>query len=159
MNVTCAVIHGRCPWSAGLQINGWRDVTGNPFSLFCSTWRAVLKMFMRLFRIKASESLEKKLARTIYKEEKWRKGALYNLRMPKLATRNLHNIVPSCVIATRDSLFCKVFSPLFCFEQEKTLKIFSKKLYTTKIKKSLVFYSVYWNTTIQRLGQKILLHS
>ena len=38
----------------------------------------------------------------------------------------------------RDSPFCKmfsVFSPLFCFEQEKTLKNFSKKLYTVEIKK------------------------
>ena len=48
------------------------DVTGNLFSLFCSTWRAVLKMFVRLFQI--SESLEKNVARAIYKEEKWRKG-------------------------------------------------------------------------------------
>ena len=43
-------------------------------------------MFVRLFRIKASESLEKNLARAIYKEEEWRNGekkALYNLRMPK----------------------------------------------------------------------------
>ena len=47
------------------------DVTGNLLSLFCSTWRAVLKMFLRLFRIKASESLEKSLARAVYKEEKW----------------------------------------------------------------------------------------
>ena len=31
-------------------------------------------MFVRLFRIKASESLEEKLARAIYKEEKWRNG-------------------------------------------------------------------------------------
>ena len=43
-------------------------------------------MFVRLFRIKASERLEKNLARAIYKEEKGRNGekkALYNLRMPK----------------------------------------------------------------------------
>ena len=45
------------------------DVPGNLFSLFCSTWRAVLKMFMRLFQTKASESLEKGLAGAIYKEE------------------------------------------------------------------------------------------
>ena len=45
------------------------DVTGNLFSLFCSTWRAVLKMFMSLFRAKESESLEKGLAGAIYKEE------------------------------------------------------------------------------------------
>ena len=50
------------------------DATGNLFSLFCSTWLAVLKMFVRLFRIKASESLEKCLAGAIYKEEKWWNG-------------------------------------------------------------------------------------
>ena len=55
------------------------DVTGNVFSLFCSTWRAILKMFVRLIWIQASESREKKLARaicTIYitKKKKWRKG-------------------------------------------------------------------------------------
>ena len=43
--------------------------------------------------------------------------------------------LPSCVIATRDSLFCKMFSPLFSFEQEKTLKNVSKKLCTSKIRK------------------------
>ena len=42
-------------------------VRGNLFSLFCSTWRAVLKMFVKLFRIEASESLEKSLAGAIYK--------------------------------------------------------------------------------------------
>ena len=49
------------------------DVRGNLLSLFCSTSRAGLKMFVRLFRIRASESLKKGLAGTIYKEEKWRK--------------------------------------------------------------------------------------
>ena len=41
--------------------------------------------------------------------------------------------LPSCVIATRDSLFCKMFSP--CVEQEKTLKNFSRKLYAIKMTK------------------------
>ena len=50
------------------------DVTGNLFSLFCSTWHAVLKMFVRLFRIEVSESFGKSLAGAIYKEEKWRNG-------------------------------------------------------------------------------------
>ena len=50
------------------------DVTGNLFSLFCATSRAVLKMFVTLFRIKASESLAKKLAKPIYKEGKWKNG-------------------------------------------------------------------------------------
>ena len=41
------------------------------------------------------------------------------------------------VVAFGDSLFCKIFSLLFFFEQEKTVKNFSKKLYTSKIKKKL----------------------
>ena len=41
--------------------------------------------------------------------------------------------LPSCVIATRDSLFCKMFSP--CVEQEKTLKNFSRKLHAIKMTK------------------------
>ena len=50
------------------------DITGYMLSLFCSTLRKVFKMFVRLYRIKASESLEKSLAGVIYKEEKWRNG-------------------------------------------------------------------------------------
>ena len=79
------------------------------------TWRAVLKMFLRLFRIKASESLEKSLARAVYKEEKWRnrdKRALDHLRMPKL--QEIFTTVAMVCHATTDSLFCKMFSPVFC---------------------------------------------
>ena len=50
------------------------DVTRNLFSLFCSTWHAVLKMFVSLFWIEASESFGKHLAGAIYKEKKWRNG-------------------------------------------------------------------------------------
>ena len=48
---------------------------------------------------------------------------------------NYKKSLPSCFIASRDSPFSKMFSPLFCFAQEKALKNFSKKLYTIKIKK------------------------
>ena len=41
--------------------------------------------------------------------------------------------LPSCVVATRNSLFCKMFSP--CVEQEKTLKNSSRKLYVIKMTK------------------------
>ena len=41
------------------------DVTEKLVFFVCSTWRTVLKMFVRLFRIKASESLEKSLAGAI----------------------------------------------------------------------------------------------
>ena len=41
-----------------------------------------------------------------------------------------------CIIATGDSLFCKMFSPLFCMEKKikKILKNSLKKRYTRKIK-------------------------
>ena len=60
------------------------DVTGNLFSLFCSTWHAVLKMFVRLFRIEASESFGKSLAGAIYNGETETKKAIDYLTMPKL---------------------------------------------------------------------------
>ena len=109
------------------------DVRGNLFSLFCSTWGAVLKMFVRLFRIKASKSLEKRWAGAIYKKEKWRKGdkkSSWVLKNPQTYKKSSQQL-PSCVITTRDSLFCKVFSPLFCFVQEKKLKteLFEETVY------------------------------
>ena len=57
-----------------------------------------------------------------------------NLRIPKLQ-ENFTTQLSSWIIATRDSLFYKMFSPLFCFEQVKTLKNLSKKLFTSKTKK------------------------
>ena len=64
------------------------DVTRNLLSLFCSTWRAVLKMFVRLLRIKASEILEKSSTGATFKKEKRRltgtKRALDYFRMLKL---------------------------------------------------------------------------
>ena len=54
------------------------DVTGNLFTLFCSTWRVVLKMIhwwlWDYFGLKQVKTSKKKLARAIYKEEKWRNG-------------------------------------------------------------------------------------
>ena len=51
------------------------DVTENLFSLLCSTWCAVLKIFVRLFPIKqVKASLEKSLAGAIHKDEKWKNG-------------------------------------------------------------------------------------
>ena len=64
------------------------DVTRNLFCLFFSTWCAVLKMFVRLFQIKASEILEKKVQQELFTREKNKetgtKRALDYFRMPKL---------------------------------------------------------------------------
>ena len=114
------------------------DVTGNLFNLFCSKWRAVLKILVRLFRIKqvkASKKVKQELFTKRKIEERETKRVLDNLRKLKLQEIFTTVAIASCVIATRDSLFCKMFSPLFWFEQEKTLKNYSKKLYASKIKK------------------------
>ena len=114
------------------------DVTGNLFNLFCSKWRAVLKILVRLFRIKqvkASKKAKQELFTKRKNEERETKRVLDSLRKLKLQEIFTTVVIASCVIATRDSLFCKMFSPLFWFEQEKTLKHYSKKLYASKIKK------------------------
>ena len=77
--------------------------------MFCSTW-LVLKMLVRLFRIKASERLEKSLAGATYKEENGEtetKRSLDYLKMPKL--QEIFTTV-AIVCHCRDSLFCKMFS-------------------------------------------------
>ena len=56
----------KVPWPFNIKVPMHKymdDVTGNLFSLFCSTWRAVLKMFVRL-----RESLEKSLKGAICKD-------------------------------------------------------------------------------------------
>ena len=83
-------------------------------------------MFVKLFLIKQVKASKKSLAGAIYKEGKWR--VLDNLRMPKL--QETFKQLPSCVITPRDSLFCKMFSPLVCCEQEQTFKkLFEETVY------------------------------
>ena len=113
------------------------DVTRSLVCLFCSTWRAVLKMFVRLFRIKASWILRKKFNRSYLQETKMEKRGQKELltTLECLNYKKSSQQLPSCFISMRESPFCKMFSPLFCFEQEKTLRNFSKKLYIINIKK------------------------
>ena len=46
------------------------EVMGNLFSFFCLTRLAVLKVFVRLFRIKVSESLKTKFSRSYLQRRK-----------------------------------------------------------------------------------------
>ena len=107
------------------------DVTEKLFSLFCSTWLAVLKKFVRLFRIRqmrALQNVQQELFKKTKKGEREAKRVLDNLRMPYQQLR-------SCVIATRDLLFCKMFSPLVCFEQEKMLeRTFRRNLLQVRVR-------------------------
>ena len=49
------------------------DVTGNLFNLFCSKWRAVLKILVRLFRIKQVKA-SKKVKQELFTRGKMEKG-------------------------------------------------------------------------------------
>ena len=109
-------------------------VTGNFFSLFCSTWRAFLKIFVILLRIK-SESLEKSVAGAIYKEENGEletKRVLDNLRMPKL--QEIFTTV-AIVCHRWNPLFCKLFLHYSALSNKRRWKTFRKELYTKKIMK------------------------
>ena len=114
------------------------DVTGNLFSLFCSTWHG-FENVCEIISDWGKWKLRKKFSRSYLRRRKMEKG-----RPKKLLTtwqclnyKKSSQQLWSCVFATRDSLFCKMFSLFFFFEQEKTVKNFSKKLYTSKIKKKL----------------------
>ena len=79
--------------------------------------------------------------------KKFRRGCLQRRKIKKwrqkeflttwecLNNKKSSQQLPLCVITKRDSLFFKTFSTFLCFEQVKTLKNFSKKLCTSKIKK------------------------
>ena len=136
MNVTRAVI-GRYPWSIRVQIHGWRHGKLVFFVLF--NMARGFENVCEIISDWGKWKLRKKFSRSYLQRRKMEK------RRPKklLTTWQCLNYkkssqqLPSCVFATRDSLFCKMFSLLFFFEQEKTVKNVSKKLYTSKIKKKL----------------------
>ena len=104
------------------------DVTGNLLSLFCSTWRAVLRMFLRLFRIKANESLEKSLARAFYKEEKWwnrdKKSSwpLTGCLNYKKSSQQL----PWCVMLRQTRCFAKCFRQFSAYSKKRRRKTFRR---------------------------------
>ena len=142
MNATRAVI-GRCPWSIRVQIHGWRHGKLVFFVLF--NMARGFENVCEIISDWGKWKLRKKFSRSYLQRRKMEK------RRPKklLTTWQCLNYkkssqqLPSCVFATRDSLFCKMFSLLFFFEQEKTVKNFSKKLYTSKLKKSKAVWGRY----------------
>ena len=137
--------YARCDWSLPviyqIQIHGWRHGKIVSSSLFCSNGARFWKFLWDYFGLKQVKASNKILAEAIYKEKKMEKQRHLELftTWEGLNYKKFSQQLPSCVIATRDSLFCKMFSPslIFCFEQEKVLKNFSKKLvlHTSKIKK------------------------
>ena len=126
-NVARAVI-GRYPCSIRVQIHGWRHVK----LVLCFAqhgarfWKCLWDYF-RLSKWKPRKKFRMSYLQRGKMEKQRRKEysttweCLYN----KLTGRKLHES-RSCVIASRDLLICKMVLPLFCFEQVKTLKNFSR---------------------------------
>ena len=121
VNTTRAVI-GRCPRSISVQIHGWRH--GKPV-LF-----NMAKIFVRLFRIEASESLTKLSISYLQrgKMEKQRQKEPFTT-WECLTSRNLHNSC-HCVSPLRDSLFCKnVFAIILLWARKDVKNSFDETVY------------------------------
>ena len=122
-----------------LEYRYMNDVTGNLFSLFLFNMARGFENVCEIisdwgkWKLRKNFSGKYLLRRKMEKRRPKRLLATWQCLNYKKSSQQL----PSCVFATRDSLFCKMFSLLFFFEQEKTVKHFSKKLYTSKIKKNL----------------------
>ena len=130
------VVIGRCPWSIGVQIHGWRHA-----KLAFFVWFNMARGFENVCEINSDKSKwnpRKKFNRSYLQERKMEKRGQKELftTLQCLNYKKSSHCFTTAAIAMRDSPFCKMFSPLFCFQQEKTLKNFSKKLYTIKIKKN-----------------------
>ena len=67
--------------------------------------------------MKGSKKAKQELFTKRKNGERETKRVLDNLRQLKLQEMFTTVAIASCVIATRDSLFYKMFSPLFWFEQ------------------------------------------
>ena len=63
--------------------------------------------------------------------DKWSQKEFLMTTWEYLNCKKTSQQLPSCVIVTRESLFCKIFSPLFLFKQVKTLKNLLQKPYTS----------------------------
>ena len=87
------------------------DGTRNLFCLFCSTWRAALKMFVRLFRIKASEIVEK-VQQKLFTRNK--NGETETKRIPKL--QEIVTTAPIVFHRYERLAVLQNVLPLFCFE-------------------------------------------
>ena len=83
--------------------------------------------------MKSSKKVQQKLFTRNKNGETGTKRALDYFRMPKLQ----EIFTTAAIVFHRYERLAvlQMFSPSFCFEQEKTLKNFSKKLYAIKIKK------------------------
>ena len=99
------------------------DVTGNLFSLSCSTWRVIWKCWWDYFGLsqwKPCKKFSRRYLQTRNYGETETKRVLDNLRMSEL--QEIFTTVAIVCHRHERLAVCKMFSPLLCFEHEKTSK-------------------------------------
>ena len=128
---------GRCPWSIRVQIHGWHR-KNLVFFVLLNTVRGFENNYLwdnfgLISKWKPGKKFSKSYWQRRKMEKRRQKEFLTAWECPNC--KKFSRQLPMCVITTRDSLFCKTFSPYFCLiAQVKTLKTFQKKLYISKIK-------------------------
>ena len=109
---TTRVVIGRCSWSITVHY------TWMASQKFCLTWRTVLKMFVRLFRIEQVKA-SLKFSRSYFQRRKmkeWRQKELLTTG-GCLNYKKSSQQLPSCVVAKRD----QIHSFAKCFRDHSTL--------------------------------------
>ena len=138
VNATRAVI-GLCLWSIRVQIHSLRWHHGKLvlfvfFNMGALFWKC-LSDYLGLKQVKASKKDEQELFTKKKNGETETTGALEYLRIPKTA-RNLHNSCHRVSSLRGTRCFAKCFRYCSALSKKRSWKLnFSKKLYTSKIKK------------------------
>ena len=138
VNATRAVI-GLCPWSIRAQIHSlrWHHAKLVLFVLFnmgARFWKWLWD-YLGLKQVKASKKDEQELFTKKKNGETGTKGALEYFKIPK-TTRNLHNSCHRVSSLRGTRCFSKYFRHCSALSKKRSWKLnFSKKLYTSKIKR------------------------
>ena len=130
--------YARCDWSSPMiyqSTDTWTTSRETWFVCFVQHGARFWKCSWDYFGL-SKWNPRKKFKRSYFQETKMEKRGQKELltTLECLNYKKSSQQLPSCFIAMRESPFCKMFSPLFRFEQEKTLRNFSKKLYKINIK-------------------------
>ena len=131
--------YARCDWSLPMiyqSTDTWMTSCETCFLCFVqhgARFWICLWDYFGLKQVKFSKNVQQELLQERKMEKRGQKELFTTLKC--LNHKKSSQQLPSCFIAMRRLPFCKMFSPLFCCEQEKTLKNFSTRLYTIKVKK------------------------
>ena len=118
---------GRCPLTIRVQIHGWRHRKPQFGALVCSTWRSVLKMFVRFFRIKQVKASKKVIQELFTKKKNGEtdtKRVLDDLWMPKL--QEIATVAIVCDRYKRLGVLENVFAIILLWARRDVEKLFGE---------------------------------